>query len=110
MSADTQFAKAAADTLRRLESALTGLDSERMEVDLGGDVLTVEFDDGRTYVVNSHSAAKQVWVAAEARAWHLSLGEDGRWVDTREGRELWALVGDLVGRKLGRPVDLAAGR
>ncbi len=106
MSEDKQFSKAAADTLKKLESALVDLDG-RLEADLAGDVLTLEFDDGRTYVVNSHSAARQIWVAAEARAWHLSLDADGaRWVDTREGRELWALVGELVGRKLGRSVTL----
>ena len=106
MSQDKQFSKTAADTLKKLESALVDLDN-RLEADLGGDVLTLEFDDGRTYVVNSHSAARQIWVAAEARAWHLSLDADGsRWVDTREGRELWSLVSELVGRKLGRSVTL----
>ena len=102
-----EFARRAADTLKKLDAALAELDA-RLEVDLGGDVLQLEFDDGRTYIINSHSAAKQVWVAADSRAWHLSW-EPAReaWIDTREGRELWALLGELVSRKLGRTITLS---
>ena len=108
MSDDKNFARRATDTLKKLDAALCDLDA-RLEVDLGGDVLKLEFDDGRLYVINSHSAAKQVWVAAESRAWHLSWEESREaWIDTREGRELWALVSELVSRKLGRAVALDA--
>lgn len=105
MTDDKQFAKRAADTLKRLETRLTDLD-DRLDADLGGDVLTLEFDDGRKYILNSHSAARQIWVSAEARAWHLSWDEgSGNWIDTREGHELWALVGELLTKKLGKPVS-----
>jgi CyaY protein len=106
MSHDPVFARLAADTLKKLEKACTDLD-DRLEADLGADVLTLEFADGRKYIVNSHSAAKQIWVSAEARAWHFSHDDaQGRWIDTREGRELWALVGEVVSKKLGRDVKL----
>jgi len=108
MSNDNSFAKRAAATLARLEQALTAVDDERMEVDGGGDVLSLSFGDGRTYIINSHSAAQQVWVAAESRAWHLSWDADrAAWIDTREGRELASLVSELVSRKLGRAVQIA---
>lgn len=108
MSHDPVFSRLAADTLKKLEKACTDLD-DRLEADLGADVLTLEFSDGRKYIVNSHSAAKQVWVSAEARAWHFSHDDaTGRWIDTREGRELWALVSEVVSKKLGRDVKLGA--
>jgi CyaY protein len=108
MSHDPTFARLAADTLKRLERACTDLD-DRLEADLAADVLTLEFADGRKYIVNSHSAARQVWVSAEARAWHFSYDDaTARWVDTREGRELWALVGEVVSKKLARDVKLGA--
>lgn len=108
MMDEKTFDKRAADELRRLDTALVDLD-ERLEADLAGDVLALEFDDGRQYVVNSHRAARQIWVAAEARAWHLTLDEvTDRWIDTREGRELWALVGELLSKKLGRGITLKA--
>jgi CyaY protein len=107
MTDDKAFAHRAAETLKRLERACTDLD-DRLEADLAGDVLTLEFADGRKYIVNSHSAARQVWVSAEARAWHLSWDEvSGRWIDTREGRELWSLIGEVVSKKLGKAVPLS---
>ncbi len=106
MSQDKTFARHAADTLKKLELALGDLDP-RLEADLGGDVLSLEFDDGKTFIVNSHSAARQIWVSAESRAWHLSHDEvSGRWIDTREGRELFDLLGEVVSKKLGRSVRL----
>ncbi len=100
------FSKLAGEALAGLERALAGV--EGVDADLAGDVLTIELDGGRTYVINSHGAARQVWVAANARAWHLSYDEAaGRWVDTREGRELWALVGEVLSVGLGRKVTLA---
>lgn len=106
MSTEKSFTERAAGTLKALEKACTDVD-DRLEADLAADVLTLEFDDGRTYIVNSHRVAQQVWVSAEARAWHFSFDEaTGRWIDTREGRELWALVGEALSKKLGRPVKL----
>ena len=106
MADDKIFAKKASETLKSLEGAVVDLDP-RLEADLGGDVLTLEFDDGKTYIVNSHSAAKQIWVSAESRAWHLSFDEaTGKWVDTREGRELLTLLGEVLSRKLGRTISL----
>ncbi len=106
MADENTFAKRAAQTLKRLEGTVVDLDP-RLEADLGGDVLTLEFDDGKTYIVNSHSAAKQIWVSAESRAWHLSHDEaTDRWIDTREGRELFSLLGEVLSRKLGRTISL----
>jgi CyaY protein len=100
------FGRLAGDTLKKLETKLTDID-ERLEADLASDVLTVEFDDKRKYILNSHSAARQIWVSANANAWHLSWDEvSGQWIDTREGRELWALVSELVSKKLGRTLTL----
>lgn len=106
MTDEKAFSKRAAETLKALETALTDVD-DRLEADLAGDVLTLEFSDGRTYIVNSHSAAQQVWLSADARAWHFSFdAAKARWIDTREGRELYAHLGEVVSKKLGRDVKL----
>jgi CyaY protein len=103
---ETGFARQAADTLKALDWALGDLDG--LEADLAGDVLTLEFEDGPNYVVNSHSAAQQIWVAAERRAWHLSQDAvSGKWIDTREGHELFSLLEELLSKKLGRKVQLS---
>jgi CyaY protein len=74
--------------------------------ELGGDVLTIEFNDQSRYVINSHLAARQIWLAAERSAWHFDPDPEGRWVDRKSGAELWGKLQELLGKKIGRPVAL----
>lgn len=79
--------------------------SDELFAELGGDVLTIEFTDQVRYVINSHLAARQLWLAAERSAWHFDYDEArGQWIDRRTGAELWAKVQELLARKLSRPV------
>lgn len=78
--------------------------TDELFAELAGDVLTVDFEDDTRYVINSHVAARQIWLAAERSAWHFDAHPDGRWLDRRSGGELWATLGELLGKKLGRPV------
>jgi len=100
---EATFDKLASDELKKIDTALGGVDG--IEVDSTGDVITIEFEDGCRYVVNSHRAARQIWLAAELSAAHYSRADDGRWIDTRGG-ELWSRLGEVLGNKLGRSVAL----
>jgi CyaY protein len=92
-------------TLHSLENALCDLDG--IEAELQSGVLTIEFSDGECFVVNSHGAARQIWMAAGANAWHFDVDvENDRWVATRTGEDLWACIGRTVGEKLGRPIAI----
>jgi len=101
---ERDFEKAADDELQKLSNALDGVDD--IEADLQMGVLTIVFADGARYVVNSHRAAKQIWGAAERNAWHFDPQDDGRWVASKNGDELWSTVERLLTNKLGRPVAL----
>ena len=71
----------------------------------GSGVLELEFADGSRIVVNRHSAARQIWVAARSGGYHFSWnGSD--WADTREGGELLAALSKLVSEQSGRAVVL----
>ena len=71
----------------------------------GSGVLELEFADGTRIVVNRHSAAHQIWVAARSGGYHFRWnGSD--WVDTREGGELLAALSKLVSEQSGRAVVL----
>lgn len=94
---EKEFATLAAAALRQLDQALR--DEPDLEVDLAGDILTIEFEDGEKYVINSHSAAQQVWMSANLRAWHFSW-DGAAWKDSRSGAELFAEAGQLVAGKL----------
>lgn len=102
--------EAAADqTLREMQDRLTDIaeGSGGFESDLASGILTIEFDDGTKYVINSHRAARQVWMAAERSAWHFDLHADpARWVAGKSGEELWSTVESVLSRKLGRPIQL----
>jgi CyaY protein len=100
------FGQRAAEALGKLEAALRDAGDE-LDVDLAGDILTLEFDDGAKFVINSHSAAQQIWVAANLSAMHFGWHEPTQsWRDTRSGAELFTELGKLVGEKLSTPLIL----
>jgi iron-sulfur cluster assembly protein CyaY len=71
----------------------------------GSGVLELEFADGSRIVVNRHSAARQIWIAARSGGYHFRWdGSD--WVDTREGSELLAALSKLVTEQSNRAVVL----
>jgi CyaY protein len=102
---EAAFERIADDTLRALERALAEVDS--IEIDLQMGVLTIEFPDGTKYVVNSHRAAKQIWMAADRTAWHFDPQAEGReWRTKKDGSELVATLEGALSRKLGVPITL----
>jgi CyaY protein len=106
MQIDQHAFDALADrTLHALESALCDIDG--IDAELQSGVLTIEFGDGECFVVNSHGAARQIWMAAGANAWHFDVDiESGRWTAARTGDDLWICIGQKVGEKLGRQIAL----
>jgi len=102
---ETEFEKRAGEALGKLESALRDVDG--VDADLAGDILTLEFEDGAKFVINSHSAARQIWAAANLSAMHFAWHEPTQsWRDTKTGAELFTELGKLVSDKLAQPVKL----
>ena len=102
---EKEFARRAAETLGKLDDALRDVDG--LYADLAGDILTLEFEDESKFVVNSHSAAQQIWLSANMQAWHFGWDLASQtWRDTRSGVELFAELGKLVSGKLAQPVQL----
>ena len=100
---DPRFEVVAEEALERLEHALEGLelDFERKE----GGVLEIEFDDGGKMIVNRHSAAREIWVAARSGGFHFRW-DGSAWRDTRSGEEFFTALSALLSRELGRGVRL----
>lgn len=99
------FYKASAKALEYIDARLGGLELEELDVQLAGDVLTLSFRDGGRYVINAHSAAGQIWMAAGTQAWHFD--HDGeRWVARKSGDELMTTVARVVGERLGTRLSL----
>ncbi len=106
---EAEYEQRAFPELRALVSAIDALEAEGLEAELSGDILSLSFEAGDDYVINSHRAARQIWMAAERTAWHFDwdTSEGGRWVAHKTGDELWATVAAVLSRKLGRPVALS---
>ena len=96
--------------LYRLVDALDLLDEDGLEAELAADILTIEFSDGAKYVINSHRAARQIWMAAERSAWHFDWNPgSAEWVAAKTGDELWSVVEQSIASRLGHPVTLKRG-
>ena len=107
MITEDEYVALAGPELRQLLDAFDRLDSEEIEAELESDILTVEFSDGAKYVINSHRAARQIWMAAERSAWHFDwTPEKSAWIATKSGDELWSTLSRVVATKLGRAVSL----
>ena len=63
-----------------------------------GDVVTLTFANGKKCVVNTQRPTRQIWLAANARAWHFSYEEaSGKWLDDKgQNVELLAQVAAIV--------------
>ena len=94
--------------LQQLITSLDAITSDEIEAELASDILTVEFSDGTRYVLNSHRAARQIWLSAERSAWHFDFSAAERaWITSKTGDELWTTLERLVSQKLGEPVKLS---
>ena len=101
----SEFESLADTTLERIAQVLEESAADCDCEPKGSGVLELEFADGSRIVVNRHSAAREIWVAARAGGYHFRWNGSA-WVDTREGGELLAVLSKLVSQQSGRVVVL----
>jgi len=102
---ESEFEQLAEQALARIEQSLEESGAE-VDIESGpGGVLELEFENGSKMVVNRHSAAREIWVAAKSGGFHFRW--DGKaWRDTRDGSELFAALSKLVSSQSGKGVVL----
>jgi CyaY protein len=98
---EATFDARARTELTRIEDALADVDPDDIEVTTSEGVLKLDLRDGTKVVINSHRAARQIWMAAVASAWHFDPAPDGRWRASRTGDELGATINRLVADRIG---------
>ena len=104
---DESSYQAVADAaMRRIEKALGDHDPDEVDCELAGDVLSLTFKGGKKCIVNTQRPTRQLWVAANARAWHFSYDEaKGAWLDDKDaGVELFAQIARIVKEAAGADV------
>ena len=101
---ETTYYRHAEAAFRRVEAALEAFDADEVDFDRAGDVLRVTFRNGGKCVLNTQRPTRQLWLAADAHAWHYSLDAGGAWRDDHgDDVDLFARVAEIVGRNVGRP-------
>lgn len=110
---DTEFDQVAREELRALEDAFAEVDPDVVDVSSSDGVLKLALRDGTTIVINSHRAARQIWMAAVASAWHFDppagAAADpgaGGWRSARSDEELRATLARVVRERTGLELPL----
>jgi CyaY protein len=91
--------------LRRIEDAIEACGADvDVEVKPGG-VLELEFADGSKIIINRHTAAREIWVAARSGGYHFQPRDAG-WLGTRDGVELMATLSRCLSEQAGEVISL----
>lgn len=104
---EADFDRVAREELHALEDAFADIDPDDVEVSTSDGVLRMELRDGTRIVINSHRAARQIWMAAISTAWHFDPVENGAlWRAPKTGEELRPTLVRLVRERVGVSVPL----
>ena len=90
--------------LDRIEAALEACGADLDIEPKPGGVLEIEFENGSKVIINRHTAAREIWVAAKTGGFHFRP-EGDRWVSARDGAELYSTLAEVVGLQSGVPVS-----
>jgi CyaY protein len=103
---ESTYQRLADEALRTIVNAFDDVDPDLVDCETAGDVVTLTMRGGSRCVVNTQRSARQIWLAANARAWHFSWDEAGkRWVDDKgRGDELRATIASVVKETTGADV------
>jgi len=101
---ESDFHRAVDGVLARIELAAEA--SDALDVDLESGILTLECPDGSRVIVNRQTPNREIWVAARSGGFHYRQN-DGKWLNTRDGSELFAALSEIVTAQGGSPVVLA---
>ena len=105
---ESAFNALAEAELARIETALEECGADIDIEPKPGGVLEIEFDNGSKMIINRHTAAREIWVAARSGGFHFRP-DGGRWVNTRDGSDLYELLSTLVGEQSGATATVKRG-
>jgi CyaY protein len=108
---ESTFDKIGRAELGDIEDRLADLDPDEVELTSSDGMLTLALRGGTKVVINTHRAARQIWMAAGSSAWHFdppAPGAEG-W-RTSDGRELRTTLADVLFERVGITVALGGPR
>lgn len=102
---ESTFDHEAHEEMVALEDAFADVDPDQVEVEVSDGVLRLDLSDGTKIVINSHRAARQIWMAAVSTAWHFDPA-GGTWVASKTGEALRPTLARIVRERIGLTVKL----
>jgi CyaY protein len=104
---ESRYQSLAEIAFRKIEDGLRDVDAEDVDCERSGDVLTLTFKGGKRAVINTQRPTRQIWLAANARAWHFSYEDkDARWFDDKDASlDLFTALSRVV--KDGASIDVS---
>lgn len=104
---ESEFLAAAEAVLDNIESRLErAADAANIDLECSrsGNVLEIEFiEHNSKIIVNTQAPMQEIWVAARSGGFHYRMTGD-RWLDTRDGSELFAALSSLVSAQARMPL------
>ena len=91
----SEFETLADAMLEKIRRSVEESDAECDCESKGSGVLELEFENGSRIVINRHSAAQEIWVAAKSGGYHFRF-DGSAWIDTRDRRELLGAIAELI--------------
>jgi len=95
---EKRYHELASQALCGIEDMLSNVDADSVDVERASDVITLTFPSGQACVINMQRPTRQIWLAANARAWHFGFDETtSRWLDDKgQSIELARKVAEIV--------------
>lgn len=104
---ESAFRQVVAATLKKIASDVDAIEADGFDSRLSDGVFQVDFEAGGTFVLSQQVPTRELWLSANAHAWHFRHDEGGRWPERDRGDALVDVLEGLFTKKLGRPVRLA---
>jgi CyaY protein len=95
---ETTYLRLVDEAFRTIGDAFEDVDSDAVDCEIAGDVVTLTLRGGKKFVVNTQRPTRQIWLAASSRAWHFSYEESSRrWMDDKgSGEDLYVVLARVV--------------
>jgi CyaY protein len=103
---DEEFDRISRDELHHIEDSFAEVDPDECEVSTSDGVLKLALRDGTRIVINSHRAARQIWMAAISTAWHFDPVDPATWRATKTNEDLRPTLAKLLRERIGLEVAL----
>jgi CyaY protein len=107
---DTEYQRLAQATLSTVEATVDRwLQDDVVDIDpqRTGGLLELSFPGGSKIVINTQPPLQELWLASRDGGFHFRI-VDGRWHDTKDGREFFELLSREASAQAGLPLQFSA--